>query len=190
MKRFGCVIMASGLGVRFGGNKLMVDFLGQPLIGRVLDVTQEGFANRVVVTRHADVAAYCTKRQIEVILHEQPYRSDTVRLGLERMQEMDGCLFCPGDQPLLRKETVAALLAAASEEEAIWRPAWEGMQGAPVLFPKCCFEELLTLPQGRGGNWLIKKYPELVRIVPVRDRYELSDVDRQEDLLVLTDLLR
>ena len=28
----GCVIMASGLGTRFGGNKLMADFDGQPLI--------------------------------------------------------------------------------------------------------------------------------------------------------------
>ena len=35
----GCVIMASGLGKRFGGNKLMADFDGQPLICRALTVT-------------------------------------------------------------------------------------------------------------------------------------------------------
>ena len=52
----GCVIMASGLGKRFGGNKLMADFDGQPLICRALTVTDGLFSHRVVVTRHADVA--------------------------------------------------------------------------------------------------------------------------------------
>ena len=39
----GCVIMASGLGKRFGGNKLMADFDGQPLICRALTVTDGPF---------------------------------------------------------------------------------------------------------------------------------------------------
>lgn len=38
-QNLGCVIMASGLGKRFGGNKLMADFDGQPLICRALTVT-------------------------------------------------------------------------------------------------------------------------------------------------------
>ena len=32
--KLGCVIMASGLGKRFGGNKLMEDFHGKPMIQR------------------------------------------------------------------------------------------------------------------------------------------------------------
>ena len=32
----GCVIMASGMGKRFGGNKLMADFGGKPMICRIL----------------------------------------------------------------------------------------------------------------------------------------------------------
>ena len=35
-----CVIMASGLGRRFGGNKLMADFCGQPMVCRILDATE------------------------------------------------------------------------------------------------------------------------------------------------------
>lgn len=35
----GCVIMASGLGKRFGSNKLMADFNGKPMIYRILSAT-------------------------------------------------------------------------------------------------------------------------------------------------------
>lgn len=186
--RLGCVIMASGLGKRFGGNKLMADFHGQPMIARALDATEGLFARRVVVTRHADVAAFCRARGVEVVLHELPYRSDTVRLGLEAVGAVTGCLFCPGDQPLLRRETLGALVSAwEAEPDAIWRTGFEEQPGAPILFPKWTFEELRTLPEGKDGGFLAKKYPERVRMLPVRDKYELVDVDTRETLRELAE---
>ena len=182
-KNLGCVIMASGLGRRFGGNKLMADFHGEPMIARALDATDGLFDRRVVVTRHAEVAALCHKRGVEALLHDLPYRSDTVRLGLEALGDVTLCLFCPGDQPLLRRGTVAALISAwETEPEAIWRVGFGGQGGAPILFPKWTFDELRTLPEGKGGGFLAKKYPERVRVLPVRDRYELADADTPEAL--------
>ena len=108
----GCVIMASGLGKRFGGNKLMADFHGKPMIQRALDATQGLFSHRVVVTRHESVAALCREQDVLVVHHDLPHRSDTVRLGLEAMPDLDCCMFLPGDQPLLQRETVAMLLEA------------------------------------------------------------------------------
>ena len=187
-KTVGCVIMASGLGKRFGGNKLMADFGGQPMIARILAATEGIFDRRVVVTRHEDVALLCRKQGIEVVLPDLPNRNDTVRLGLEAAGDVDGCLFCPGDQPLLRKETVAALVSAwQAEPEFIWRTAYEDQPGAPILFPKWAHEELCTLPEGKGGAFLAKKYPERVRLHPVRDRYELIDVDTRENLMKLSE---
>ena len=189
-KTVGCVIMASGLGRRFGGNKLMADFGGRPMLARVLAATGGLFARRVVVTRHEDVAAFCRERGVEVISHDLPGRNDTIRLGLQAVGNMDGCLFCPGDQPLLRKETVEALVNAwRKESDFIWRTAFEDQPGAPILFPNWAFSELFTLPEGKGGGILTKKYPEQVRLHPVRDRYELADVDTQETLRELSEFL-
>ena len=180
--------MASGMGKRFGGNKLMADFGGQPMIARILAATEGLFDRRVVVTRHEDVAAYCREQRVEVILHDLPHRSDTVRLGLEAVGNVDGCLFCPGDQPLLRKETIEALVNAWKREpDFIWRTAYENQPGAPILFPKWAFPELLTLPEGKGGGILAKEYPERVRLHPVRDKFELVDVDTQETLRELAE---
>mgnify|MGYP000712526894 CR=1 FL=1 len=52
----GCVIMASGLSRRFGANKLLADFCGQPMLCRAFAATATpGIAARIVVTRSEDV---------------------------------------------------------------------------------------------------------------------------------------
>lgn len=190
VSQIGCVLMASGLGKRFGGNKLMADFGGEPMIARAIAATAH-IPNRVVVTRHADVAAYCRERGLSVVLHELPYRSDTVRLGLEALPNVEGCLFCPGDQPLLRMETVSNLIAMLKAfPDAILRPMADGQPGAPILFPKQFFPELMTLPQGKGGSFVAKMHPERVRYLPIADSFELMDADTPEALAQLRNRMK
>lgn len=185
----GCVIMASGLGTRFGGNKLMADFLGRPMITWILDATENLFAKRIVVTRHTAVETLCRQRGIDVILHELPHRSDTIRLGIDAMDNtVSSCIFCPGDQPLLSTETLQTMLLASKQSpEYIWQLSHENIPSAPVLFPKWTFEELRHLPEGKGGNLVAKKYAPLVRFVPAINSFECSDVDSPEDLAHLTE---
>lgn len=182
--KMGCVIMASGLGKRFGGNKLLADFAGASLLERVLQATEGVFAKRVVVTRSEEVENFCRERGVEVIRHTLPYRSDTVRLGIQSMgQEITHCMFVPGDQPLLRRETVQTLaLTAGRDTYHIYRLRFGESVGAPVIFPKGLFEELERLPEGKGGGYLADKYPEHVRYVGASCGEELEDVDTREDL--------
>ena len=187
--QIGCVIMASGLGKRFGGNKLMADFHGRPMIERALDATDGLFAKRVVVTRHESVAFLCGERNVDVVLHQLPHRSDTVRLGLEALGELDACMFLPGDQPLLRRETVARLLHSWAENpDCIIRPIHEDTEGSPVLFPAWAFPELKNLPEGKGGGVVIKKHPHDIHRVSVSDPFELADADTPEMLTILRGL--
>ena len=184
----GCVIMASGLGRRFGGNKLLADLAGKPLIQYILDATEDTFARRVVVTRHPEVAELCRAQGIEVVLHSQPWRSDTVRLGMEALgtSALQGVMFCPADQPLLEQDTVRALaLWGACLPGRIRRTIWQGKPGAPVLFPAWAFEELLHLPQGKGGGAVAKQHPDQVDFLEACSAAELADVDRPEDLELL-----
>ncbi len=181
-----CVIMASGMGTRFGGNKLMADFHGKPMILRALDATEGVFRKRVVVTRHSDVAELCRMHNVETIVHDLPHRSDTVRLGIEALDESDSCVFCPGDQPLLSRETVISLaLSAKNNPDEIWRVSCDSTPGAPVLFPKWTFGELHSLPEGKGGSWVMKNHPETVRAIQIDDPYELVDADTPEILDML-----
>lgn len=185
----GCVIMASGLGKRFGGNKLMADFHGKPMIQRALDATEGLFTRRVVVTRHESVAELCRQQNVEVVLHDLPNRNDTVRLGLEALGDLDCCMFLPGDQPLLRRETVALLMENRKENPgSILRLAYEDTEGSPVLFPSWAFPELRNLPEGKGGGFVIKNHPHDVLRVFTANPFELADADTPETLELLKGL--
>ena len=180
--RVGCVIMASGLGKRFGSNKLMADFHGKPMIFQALEASRN-IKDRVVVTRHPDVARFCREQGVQVVLHDLPHRSDTVRLGLEALGDVDGCMFLPGDQPLLRSETMAKLLQNWQQHpKCIVRPIHENTAGSPVLFPAWTFPELKQLPEGKGGGVVIENHPQDLMYVSVSDPLELADADTPEAL--------
>ena len=184
--KVGCVIMASGLGKRFGGNKLMADFRGEPMILQALKASESLKDHRVVVTRHADVAKLCREQGVQVVLHDLPHRSDTVRLGLKAVDDVDACLFLPADQPLLRPETVEKLVSHwENNPQRMVRPACEGTPGSPVVFPRWTFPQLRNLPEGKGGGWVMNRHPDCVDLVPIDDPHELMDADTPQTLDML-----
>lgn len=182
-KNVSCIIMASGMGKRFGSNKLMASFKGKPMISGVLEITNNLFDKRVVVTRHNDVAHLCRERGVEYILHDLPHRSDTIRLGIKAVSQTEACIFVPGDQPLLTSDSIMSLaLASKNNCNNIWRMTCDGKNGMPVVFPQWAFDGLLTLPQGEGGSFVIKQYPQLLKTIKAKNEFELIDVDTPEDL--------
>lgn len=191
----GCVIMASGLGRRFGENKLLALFHGRPLISHILEITASPvFSCRIVVTRHREIAELCQQHQIDFLLHQMPGQNDTIRLGLQlllsRTPSLSGCCFCTGDQPLLTQDSLETLaLTFTSQPDRICRCAFENRPGNPVIFPASLFQELLQLPNDTGGGYLIRRYPEQVLSVPVQSGWELEDIDRPEDMARLSAIL-
>lgn len=190
--RIGLVIMASGLGKRFGGNKLMEPLADKSVIEWILETTADVFDRRVVVTRSNAVKALCEELDIECIIHEQPYRSDTVRIGLSAMMdEIDHCFFTPADQPLIRRETIIDMVEQAKKSEGkIVRPAFQEVVGAPIGFPSKYFEELLDLPEGKGGGFVARKHISDVEYVSVKNEYELWDIDTTEDLEKIKNVIK
>ena len=241
----------------------MAELCGAPLVGHVVRATDDLFSRRVVVARHADVAALCETLGAQVILHDEPCRNDTVRLGMEAMDGCDTVTFVQGDQPLIRPASIVVLLRAAERDAAgaakrdaagrgvadvagcdavgaaladtaedgvaedcameldavecdvdaaagcdaaesdvagaakhdavgcnvaesgvarIWRTSFDGVPGAPVLFPSWAFDELRSLPRGKGGGFVAKAHAECVRTIEVSSEWELFDVDTRDDL--------
>ena len=155
---------------------------------RILRSTvQCNFAQRLVVTRHPEVEAICQAECVPCLLHNLPRRSDTVRLGVEKLlqteSELDGIMFAASDQPCLKAASIQNLLNAFDKNpNNIYRLCWEDTMGNPVIFPRSVFEELLNLPEGKGGGVVIKAHPELVRTVSALDERELIDCDTPEIL--------
>lgn len=185
-----CVVLASGLGTRFGANKLLAPFQSEPLVQHILNITSNLFVQRIIVTRYAEIKKLCDEQRIPCLLHSEPYLSDTVRLGvqsiLQQKQEVQGLLFATSDQPLLQQASLIRLCHSFLQQPHKIHRLYAGeTPGNPLIFPLSLADELQQLPPDKGGGVLAKKYPELVVRVPVQDKYELFDVDTQENLLTL-----
>jgi molybdenum cofactor cytidylyltransferase len=59
-----------------------------------------------------------------------------------------------------------------------------------VIFPGWALPQLRNLPEGKGGGWIMKQYPECVEAVPISDPYELMDADTPETLEILRQQVR
>ena len=116
-------------------------------------------------------------------------RLEKAQLIPPKVGDLDACMFLPGDQPLLRRETVAMLLENRKDNPGqIIRPAYEDTEGSPVLFPFWAFPELKNLPEGKGGGVVIKNHPEVVHRVSIANPFELADADTPETLELLKGL--
>lgn len=142
-----------GHGVRAGAavRRKQADggFCGAPLIANALALAALPLlARRIVVTRSEEVEAFCNAQGVPVLRHAQPYRSDTVRLGLAALlgkePALRGCLFLPGDQPLLTQQSVEALALAAAPDAIVRLCAADGTPGSPVLFGADYFRSCFT----------------------------------------------
>ena len=180
-----CIVMASGIGRRFGANKLLEELAGKPLYRWALEaIPSELFRQVIVVTGHAPVAAAALERGFQVIRNNRPEDgvSRTIRLGLEAVENCAGALFMTADQPLLTAETLEKLTSAfQGEPECIHAAASDGIRGNPCLFPRKFFPELMELQGDRGGAAVIRSHPECLRLIEVPSE-ELFDCDTPEAL--------
>lgn len=191
--RLGCVVMACGKGARFAaaggaGNKLLAPLAGKPLILRTLaSVPAERF-EVVVSTCWSEVAdalrCTCPAAQVVRPEGERATRRASACAGLAvGMARWDGCLFLPGDQPLVSTESFLALADAfAADPARAYRLAWDGEPASPVLFPASCFEAFWSVPGDDGGRSVLRAMGVEVALVEARTPGELLDVDVPSDL--------
>lgn len=187
--KLGCVIMASGNARRFGANKLLADFYGEPLISRTFKaMPKDVFCKIAVVTQYDEVRRLAQNYGFYVIMNGTPEQgiSSTVKLGTEFMYECDAVMFAVGDQPYLSQQTVckAAELYAQNTDKII-AAAHNGKRGNPCIFPKRFFDELLRLTGDVGGSAVIKKHPESLMLFET-DEKQLFDIDRPTDMYNMT----
>lgn len=197
-----CIIMASGMSKRFGTNKLLAPFNNNTLFENAINISRfVSFGKTLAVTRHEELVHICEREHIHCIKHNMPYRNDMVHLGVSHILKETCCqknncprgiLFLPADQPLITKTSLQLLCllfvyhnSDNSQHNTICRLAFNENAGAPVIFPECYYNELLRLPQGKGGGFIAKKYPAQVVLVPAQDEYELYDIDTPDDLTQL-----
>ena len=182
----GCVVMAAGNAERFGRNKLLADVDGKSMLMRALEaVPADRLSCVVVVTQYKEAEALARSFGFHCVRNEHPElgQSLSVRLGTEALR--DSCraiIYQVADQPLLRRQSVAALADLCRvNPDRIVALSHGGVRGNPCAFPREFFPELCALTGDRGGSAVIRRHEDRLLLLEVGEA-ELADVDTPEAL--------
>lgn len=189
------LILAAGLGRRFGGAKLVAPLRGRPLVSYALDVAGRARAAgllsdlRIVIARgdHA-LAGLARDAGVAAVANPAPEQglSSSLRLGLAAL-DAGAALVLLADQPLLRLDVVAVLVAAWHEQLGLLiRPRYArgpDEPGHPVLLDRSLWPLTAQLEGDAGVGRLLPAGAPGVALIDIPGSN--PDVDTLADLHLL-----
>jgi len=171
MEKLAGIILAAGLSSRMGAFKPLLEIEGVSMVRRVVQLMRGTGADPVVVVtghRRRELEERLQGTDVELI-HNPNYAStqqlDSLRLALAPLEgQCDRLLISPADIPLVKPETVEALLRTPGE---FVRPVCRGRGGHPVLvsaalIPALCSGALALLAVERPLYPILALLPYLI----------------------------
>jgi molybdenum cofactor cytidylyltransferase len=189
------IVLAAGGSSRFGSPKTLATLASRPLLQHVLDVTDRlGFREVVVVLgRDADDIERLLRWRVEKRVrnpHPEAGLSSSLRIGLDSVDPAsEAALLLLGDQPLVREDVIARLLAGfASATRPIVVPRYlDGGGPNPLLIHRVAWPLALEARGDRGLGPLLRDHSDLV--VEIEMTGSNPDIDTPEDLARLESAL-
>lgn len=175
------ILMAAGIGRRFGGNKLLAPFHGRPLWEYAWERAVE--AKKELGIQVLMVSGYQPLLQAPEVIpvcNDLPLlgASHTVRLGVKEAEKlgMQYAVFMVSDQPMLKTSSLKRLIEAREPGKIVCLSK-DGRAGNPVVFHRDFFPELLALTGDRGGKMVMHRHMDAVKWVEADEMSELTDID-------------
>lgn len=186
--------LAAGRSRRFaGGNKLLAEIGGTPLVCRVAAALVASRATPIiVVTGHESAAIEGALDGLDVRCVKNENFAEglatSLACGLAALPATaQGAMVCLADMPDLAAAHADRLIAAfdeAAAERIVYARRADGGQGNPVVWPRRFFPDLQALSGDTGGKALIAAHAdEAVGVTLDADLHGLpEDIDTEHDL--------
>lgn len=185
MEKLAGIILAAGLSSRMGAFKPLLEIDGVSMVRRVVQLMQGAGGHPVVVVtghRKLELEEHLQGASVELVYnpnYASTQQFDSLRLALARLKgRCDRLLISPADIPLVKPETVAALLRTPGE---FVRPVFRGRGGHPALLSAALIPALLCYDGPDGLRGAIRQIGCTVQNVTVEDGGVLMDNDTPED---------
>ena len=109
----------------------------------------------------------------------ESHMMDSICLGLRQLgEDFDYVLITPGDVPLVKPETIRAMLCRRAE---VVRVSLDGRAGHPVMLSKGVAKEILNYHEDGGLRSFLERYRDVTAYVNVDDQGILLKADTSED---------
>jgi molybdenum cofactor cytidylyltransferase len=193
LAEIGLVVLAAGRSTRMGSPKALVEFEGRPLVEHLLTpplVRQFGDVV-VVLGHHAEALRPVVARLgYRHVVNPDPDRGRTgsVQIGLGMLASaIRAALVQPVDCPIVRPQTYVSLAAALGSADVVI-PSHQGRRGHPPLVAARMFPRILAARPDEPLRDLLQAAEIDCRTIEVDDPGVLVNIDRPEDLTLLTSL--
>lgn len=184
------VLLAAGRASRYGSNKLLSIHPDSqlPLLWHVCEQYKlAGIQTITVITGYwhdAICASAAGEIGIEYNGEWQSGLASSVKLANEKINSSDALLLGLGDQAGITANGIAAL-CSAYQAQVITASQYDGLLGAPAIFPPSMRRTLNQLTGDQGAGKIIRQRyqanPQAVNIVPLEEA--AWDIDSPSDWL-------
>ena len=185
--RFAGVVPCAGASVRMGRPKALLRVEGETFLGRTLGTLRAGGCDpvfAVVAGGDEEAAREAVAAGARVIENPAPGEGPitSLRLVLAALDESAaGLVYLPVDHPLVRSDTVRALLdATRAAGAALALPVHDGDRGHPAIFGAALFAELSDPSLEGGARTVTYRHLDHALLVDVDDPGVLTDIDTPE----------
>jgi molybdenum cofactor cytidylyltransferase len=188
MLNISAILLGAGESKRMGIDKLSLPWGEKTVFEHSLDALLRSKVKEVIVVlggRTGTKVDRIKDKKMRIVInpHYKRGMSTSIRKGLQAIDPGNqGILIALGDQPLIKKRTVNALINAfGKRKRGIIVPSFRGGKGHPVIFHRKYEKELLQLEGDVGGRSIIEKHPEDVGMVQVKSEGVVRDIDTWKD---------
>jgi CTP:molybdopterin cytidylyltransferase MocA len=187
------VLLAAGEGSRLGQPKALVEFGGQTLAARGIQLLRAGGAEPVLVVTGAVPLTPAQLPGVQTV-HNDQWRTgmgSSLRAGLLALTQGDlvgaglagAVVVALADQPLVGSGAVARLIAAYRDGASVAVAAYDGRPRNPVLLAREHWPEVIATATGdQGARAFLRARAELVTLIECGDTGSPDDIDTAEDL--------
>ncbi len=183
------ILLAGGIGSRFGSQKLVHPLPDGTPIGRQSAMNLlTAVGDVLVVHRPDDEAVMRIFAGLPVTLLASGRCPEgmggSLAAAVSASAEADGWIVALADMPFIQAASIAAVRQSVEAGSSIAAPAYHGRRGHPVGFSAVWRDALSGLAGDEGARRILAAHGDAVVSVPVVDAGILRDVDAPADLVL------
>ena len=188
----GLIILAAGESNRLGRPKQNLLFQGQTLLQRAVGTALASACMPVIVVLGANADRIMPIANANTIYNNdwKEGMASSIRLAVRAITKdasVSTIIIMLCDQPFVSAELLNSMIKTQRQTgKSIVACTYNGTTGAPVLFTKAWFTELLLLQGQEGAKKIIKAHPGHVATIAFKQGG--TDIDTQADYDNLTNL--
>lgn len=184
------ILLAAGLGQRFGGRKLLATLdSGKTILETSAAAMRAALADVTIVVRDDAKLVFLAERiaseldlRYLVNQHASDGMATSIVAGVNVTADADGWLIGLADMPFVLSSTHRQVAGNLQTPSGIVIPTYQGQRGNPVAFGRDYFDSLTKLSGDAGARSIVQTFGAHVQELPVNDAGVLVDIDTRDDL--------